>query len=65
MVMGVLSVISAIGVALISTRYEMSGSTPVMSKVGGAFHVRRITLVRFALVRLLTAAGLPEKIILG
>ena len=44
-----------------STQYETSGSTPVMSSVKGASQLRQITLVRFALVRLLTAASLPGK----
>jgi len=42
-----------------STQYKMSGSTSVMSNVGGASQVRWIILIRLALVRLLTAAGLP------
>ena len=50
-----------------STQYEMSGSTAAMSKVGGASQVRRITCstARFVLVRLLRAAGVPTKDVVG
>jgi len=60
-VRGELSLLSATSTTLMLTQYEMSGSTPVMSRVKGASQLRQITLVRFALVRLLTAAGLPER----
>jgi len=63
-VRGELSLLSATSTTLMLTQYETSGSTPVMSRVKGASQLRQITLVRFALVRLLTAAGLPEKKIL-
>ena len=62
-VRGVLSLLSATATALISTQYQMSGYTPVMSKVKGASQVRQITcsMARFLLMKLLTAAGLPTK----
>ena len=44
-----------------STQYNMSGSTPVMSNVKGVSQVRQIMSVKLALVRLLTAAGLPDR----
>jgi len=61
LVRGEVSLLSTTAPTQILTQYEMSGSTPVMSKVKGAFQVRQMTSVRFALVRLLTAAGLPDK----
>jgi len=55
LVRGEVSLLSTTAPTLILTQYEMSESTPVMSKVKGAFQVRQMTSVRFALVRLLTA----------
>ena len=44
-----------------STWYQMSGSTPVISKVNGAFQVRRITWPRDSLLRLLTTSSRPTE----
>jgi len=65
-VRGKLSV-SSLTLTRMSTQYEMSGSTAAMSKVGGASQVRRITfsMARFLLVRLLRAAGVPTKDVVG
>jgi len=65
-VRGVLLVLLATAIALMSTQYQMSGSTPVMSKVKGASQVRQITCskARFVLERLLTAASIPAKSLL-
>ena len=44
-----------------STRYQMSGSTPVISKLNGAFQTRWITWPRDWDLRLLTASSRPTE----
>ena len=48
--------------SVMSTRYQMSGSTPVMSKLNGASQVRWITGPRQSVLRLLTTSSRPERV---
>ena len=47
--------------SVMSTRYQISGSTPVMSKLNGASQVRRKFWQRNLLLRLVTASSRPAE----